>query len=57
MVAVNHSFAYLVLMYQRVAEAPPTALESAEISDLTHHVREFILTLKHCYYVNLFKTQ
>ena len=42
MVAVNHSFAYLVLMYQRVAEAPPTALESAEISDLTHHVSEFI---------------
>lgn len=28
-------------MYQRVAEAPPTALESAEIPGLTHRVRIF----------------
>lgn len=30
-------------MYQRVAEAPPTALESAEIPGLTHHVSDFLI--------------
>jgi len=49
-------------MYQRVAEAPPTALESAEIPGLTHRVRilkeklkkkilnsKFILTNTKCF--------
>lgn len=26
-------------IYQRVAQAPPTALESAEVTGLVHHVR------------------
>lgn len=46
-------------MYQRVAEAPPTALESAEIPGLTHHVSDALSKLNVSTFLmkNLFMSQ